>query len=209
MSVVTIGSQKWSNQNLTVSSFQDGTPIAEISSSDQWIEYAQSQTPGWCYYEFDSGNAATYNKIYNWYAVSSSNAICPVGFRIPTNSDFASLATHLGGVNSAGIKLKNNDYWLTLTRTSGNGTNESNFKGNPGGYVKSSNAEFWDLGWSANFWTQTTASASEVIVRRLHWSNNSFNTQNAPKDMGMSVRLICTGSTEQCSDGDFDITNMF
>jgi len=32
---------------------------------------------------------------------------------------------------------------------------------------------------------------------------------NAPIDMGLSVRLICTGSTEQCSDGDFNLTEMF
>lgn len=209
MSVVTIGTQKWSKENLSVSTFQDGTPISEISSSAQWQEYASTETPGWCYYDFDAGNAQTYGKLYNWYAISASDAICPDGYRVPTNADFVTLSTYLGGNASSGLKLKNNDYWLTLTRQSGNGTNESNFTGNPGGYVKSDTADFWDQGWSANFWTQTTASATEVISRRLVWSGTSFNTTNAPMDMGLSVRLICTGSTEVCSDGDFDITDMF
>jgi uncharacterized protein (TIGR02145 family) len=209
MAVVTIGTQKWSDANLSVSTFQDGTPISEISSSEQWDEYAAAGTPGWCYYNFDSGNAQTYGKLYNWYAVSSSNAICPTGFRIPTNSDFSTLATHLGGQLIAGVKMKNTDNWLTLTRRNSNGTNSSGFKGNPGGYVKSGTYDFWDQGWSANFWTQTTASASEVVSRRLYWSDDKLNSLNAPIDMGLSVRLLCTGSTEQCSDGDFDITNMF
>ena len=209
MSVVTIGTQKWSNENLSVSSFQNGTSISAISSSEQWQEYAASGTPGWCYYDFDAGNSQTYGKLYNWYAVSQSSAICPTGYRIPTNADFTTLSTYLGGNASSGLKLKNIEYWLTLNRNSGNGTNESNFKGNPGGYVKSDTAEFWDQGWSANFWTQTTASASEVISRRLVWSNTSFNTSNAPTDMGLSVRLLCTGSNEQCSDGDYGVTNNF
>lgn len=208
MSVVTIGSQKWSRENLSVTTFTDGTTISEISSSEQWTEYAASETPGWCYYDFDSGNAATYGKLYNWYAISSSDDIAPTGYRVPTNADFATLATYLGGVSVAGLKLKNTEYWLTLSRRSSNGTNESNFTGNPGGYVKSETAEFWDQGWSSNFWTVTTASADEVISRRLIYSNDTFNQQNAPKDMGLSVRLICTGSSEICSDGDIDITDM-
>lgn len=207
MSVVTIGTQKWSKENLSISTFQDGTPISEISSSEQWDEYAAAGTPGWCYYDFDSGNAQTYGKLYNWYAVSSSDDICPKGYRLPTNADFATLATYLGGTSTAGKKLKNTTNWLTLTRRNSNGTNESNFTGNPGGYVKSSTYDFWDQGWSANFWTQTTASASEIIARRLYWSDDTFNQTNAPIDMGLSVRLLCTGSSQDCSDGDFDITN--
>lgn len=208
MAIVTIGTQKWQNINLDVMTFQDGSHISEISSSTQWSEYVESETPGWSYYNFDSSNASLYGKLYNWYAVSSSNAICPVGYRIPTEADYQTLITYLGGSNPAGTKMKNGENWLTLTRRTGNGTNESGFKGNPGGYMKSETAEFWDQGWSANFWTATTASATEIISRRLYWANSNCIPINAPTDMGLSVRLICTGSTEQCSDGDFDISNM-
>jgi uncharacterized protein (TIGR02145 family) len=209
MAVVTIGTQKWQDKNLDVMTFQDGTPIAEITSADQWAEYAAAGTPGWAYYQFDSGNASLYGKLYNWYAVSSSAAICPPGYRLPTNNDYQILVAHLGGTNPAGQKMKNTENWLTLTRRTGNGTNQSNFKGNPGGYLKSQTAEFWDKGWSANFWTATTASASEIISRRLYWANNDCISLNAPIDMGLSVRLICTGSAEQCSEGDFNLTEMF
>jgi len=209
MAIKTIGTQKWSDTNLDVQTFQDGTPIAEISSSEQWTEYADANIPGWSYYEFDSSNGDLYGKLYNWYAVSQSSAICPIGFRIPTEADYSTLVTYLGGIDPAGYKMKNREYWLTLGRTSGNGSNESNFKANPGGYIKSATAEFWDLGWSSNFWTQTTASASEIISKRLYWSNRKCISVDAPIDMGLSVRLICTGSSQNCSDGDFDITNMF
>lgn len=209
MAIVTIGAQKWQDKNLDVMTFQDGTHISEISSSGQWAEYAASSTPGWCYYNFDPGNASLYGKLYNWYAVSSSDAICPVGYRVPTAQDYTTLVAALGGTNPAGVKMKNTENWLTLTRRTGNGTNESGFKGNPGGYLKSGTAEFWDQGWSANFWTSTTASASEIVSRRLYWANQDCIQLNAPIDMGLSVRLICTGSTEQCSEGDFNLTEMF
>jgi uncharacterized protein (TIGR02145 family) len=209
MAIVTIGTQKWQDKNLDVMTFQDGTHISEISSSEQWAEYVASETPGWSYYDFDPSNASLYGKLYNWYAVSSSNAICPVGYRLPTAADYQTLVTHLGGTNPAGQKMKNTENWLTLTRRTGNGTNQSGFKGNPGGYIKSSTGDFWDQGWSANFWTATTASATEIVSRRLYWSNDDCIALNAPIDMGLSVRLICTGSTQQCSDGDFNLTEMF
>ena len=209
MAIKTIGAQKWTDTNLDVSTFQDGTPISEISSSEQWTAYADAGTPGWSYYAFDSSNASLYGKLYNWYAVSQSSAICPKGYRIPTEADYTTLITYLDGVDPAGYKMKNTENWLTLGRTPGNGSNESNFKGNPGGYVKSSTAEFWDLGWSGNFWTQTTSSATEVVSKRIYWSNKQCISVNAPIDMGLSVRLICTGSSQDCTDGDFDITNMF
>lgn len=209
MAIVTIGTQKWQDKNLDVMTFQDGTQISEISSSGQWAEYAASSTPGWCYYNFDPGNASLYGKLYNWYAVSSSDAICPVGYRVPTAQDYQVLVAALGGTSPAGLRMKNTENWLTLTRRTGNGTNDSGFKGNPGGYLKSGTAEFWDLGWSANFWTSTTASASEIVSRRLYWANQDCIQLNAPIDMGLSVRLICTGSTEQCSEGDFNLTEMF
>jgi uncharacterized protein (TIGR02145 family) len=206
MGVVLIGAQKWSDTNLDVSTFQDGIPIAEISSSEQWAEYYDAGTPGWCHYNFDASNSTLYGKLYNWYAVSSSARIAPEGFRIPTDGDFTTLVTYLGGQTQAGYKMKNTQYWLTLSRRNSNGSNQSGFKGNPGGYLKSSTAEMWDLGWSANYWTATTASAAEVISKRLYWSNNDCVSVNAPTDMGLSVRLICTGS---CATGDYDPTNNF
>jgi len=206
MGVVLIGAQNWSDTNLDVSTFQDGIPIAEISSSEQWIAYYNAGTPGWCHYNYDASNSTLYGKLYNWYAVSSSARIAPTGFRIPTNADFTTLVTYLGGQNVAGNKMKNSQYWLTLSRRSGNGSNESGFDGNPAGYLKSTTAEMWDSGWSANFWTATSASATEIISKRLYWSNTDCVSVNAPKDMGLSVRLLCTGS---CTVGEYDPTNDF
>lgn len=199
MAIVQIGSQYWVKENLAVESFQDGTPIAEVSSSEQWADYAQSGTPAWCYYNYDESNEEEYGKLYNYYVVSSSKSIAPTGYRVPTETDWNTLITSAGGEKLGGHSLKNNKNWLTLNRTPGNGTNQSKFTGNPGGYIKE-NGEQFDYGWSANYWTSTTASLSTAKGVRLYWSNKNAIKLDTPKSMGLSIRLIVSGTYEGNSD---------
>ncbi len=192
MAVVQIGSQFWAKENLAVESFQDGTPITECSSSEQWAELASTNTPAWCYYNFDPSLEEEYGKLYNYYVVSSSKSIAPVGFRVPTAADFDTLIAGQGGTLLAGKKLKNSTNWNTLRRQSGNGNNESSFTGNPSGYIKE-NGEFWDFGWSANYWT-TTSGSQEAQTYRLYWGNTEAVSISANQDMGLAIRLILSGS---------------
>lgn len=193
MAIVQIGSQYWTKENLAVESFQDGTPITECSSSDQWVTLASNNTPAWCYYNFDPSHEEEYGKLYNFHAVNSARLLAPAGYRIPTTSDWDTLIAGLGGELSAGHKLKNDKNWETLKRVSGNGDNQSGFTGNPSGYIKE-NGQFWDFGWSSNYWTSVSSSATESTSVRLYWSNKNAIKLDAPKDMGLSVRLIASGS---------------
>ena len=106
MAIVTIGSQQWDDQNLDVDAFGDGTPIAEASSSDQWITYCDTGTPAWRYYNDDNGNSGTYGKLYNWYVVSASitskNIVENQQFKVPTTGEYNTLITFLGGTRVAG-----------------------------------------------------------------------------------------------------------
>lgn len=193
MAVVKIGSQYWSQENLAVESFQDGTPITECSSSEQWAVLASANTPAWCYYNFDPSNEEEYGKLYNYYVISSSKEIAPVGFKVPSLSDFNTLASNFGGNTLAGHKLKNSTNWNTIRRQSGNGDNQSGFTGNPSGYIKE-NGELWDFGWSANYWTSTMGS-NEATSTRLYWSNREVVNISAPFDMGLAIRLVYKSET--------------
>ena len=188
MAVVQIGSQYWSQENLAVESFQDGTPITECSSSEQWADLASTNTPAWCYYNFDPSNEEEYGKLYNYYVISSSKEIAPVGFKVPSLSDFNTLSAAFGGNTLAGYRLKNSKNWNTIKRQSGNGDNQSRFTGNPSGYIKE-NGEFWDFGWSGNFWTTDTGSSESVSVR-LYWGNKEVVNIPANWDMGLAIRLV-------------------
>lgn len=193
MAVVTIGAQNWVVENLDVDTFRDGTAIAEASSSTQWESYANSATPAWCYYNFDSSNSREYGRLYNWYAVSASQQLAPVGFRLPTLADWTTLISNQGGQSVAGQPLKNTKYWNSMGRISGNGTNTSGFTGNPGGYMKRT-GEFFDFSWSGNFWATTTASISDAYTTRLFWQNRSAINPQANMGMGLSVRILASGS---------------
>lgn len=193
MAIVQIGSQFWTKENLAVESFQDGTPITECSSSEQWQQLAIDNKPAWCYYKFDASNEEEYGKLYNWYVVSSSRQVAPVGFRVPTTSDWDTLISQLGGEKAAGHKLKNDVNWNTMNRISGNGNNQSEFTANPSGYIKE-NGDFWDFGWSANYWSQTTSSANSSVSVRLYWQNKDAIKIDGMNDMGLAIRLISSGS---------------
>lgn len=197
MGLVTIGTQTWDDENLDVDVFGDGTVITHVSSSAQWEACGVSQTPAWCYYNFDSSNAALYGKLYNWYVASASISSKPIvenpQWKVATRADYTTLATTLGGRNVAGFPLKNTENWLTNTRTPGNGSNTSRWKGNPGGFSKTDGTHF-DLGWSGNFWTQTSASAASAYVNKLYYGDRSIRELTPPQQMGFSIRLILSGS---------------
>jgi uncharacterized protein (TIGR02145 family) len=206
MAVVQIGSQFWTKKNLAVESFQDGTPITECSSSEQWAELASTNTPAWCYYNFDPSNEEEYGKLYNYYVISSSKQISPLGFRVPSLGEYNELASAFGGNSLAGRRLKNTTNWNTIRRQSGNGDNQSGFTGNPSGYVKE-NGEFWDFGWSSNYWTSDSGSIDATSVR-LYWSNTNVVSIPANMDMGLAIRLIF-GSGSYTGSLDFDPTQDF
>lgn len=193
MAVLQIGSQYWSKENLAVETFQDGTPITECSSSEQWATLASTNTPAWCYYNFNPSLEEEYGKLYNYYVISASKSVAPVGFRVPSLSDFNTLAAAFGGNSLAGQKLKNSKNWNTIKRQNGNGNNQSQFTGNPSGFVKE-NGDFWDFGWSANFWTTDSGSTDATSVR-LYWGNTQVVPISANMDMGLAIRLVYSSGT--------------
>jgi hypothetical protein len=65
---VTICGKDWMIKNLDVSTYRNGDPIPKVTDTAAW---AGLTTGAYCYYNNDSTTyAATYGKIYNWYAVN-------------------------------------------------------------------------------------------------------------------------------------------
>ena len=179
---VTIGTQVWMKYNLDLEVYQDGTSIerANLAFSRSVVQ------PSWCYYNYDIANDITYGKLYNGYAVNDARNICPVGFRIPTRTDFNTLNSYLS--TNAGGKLKETGltHWASPNTSA---TNSSGFTGLPGGYMG-------DAGSSSNitlqgyFWTSTSAGSTNYI-RYLRSADANF-TESAAFVLagGASVRCI-------------------
>ena len=83
----------WTKENLTTSKYRNGEPILTGLSNSQW----QSTTSGaYSVYDNITSNNVTYGKLYNWYAVNDARGICPAGYHIPDNGDWAVLIQNCG-----------------------------------------------------------------------------------------------------------------
>src|ERR1035437_3247753 len=73
-----------------------------------------------------------YGYMYNWFAVADSRNICSVGWHIPTEAEWNTLMTYLGGGTLTGIKLK--EAGISHWYNPNNGTNEVGFNARGAGY---------------------------------------------------------------------------
>jgi uncharacterized protein (TIGR02145 family) len=203
---VTIGTQIWQSINLKLTTYRDGTPIPQVTDPTAW---ANLTTGAWCYYNNDPTNGSdygNYGKLYNWYAVagiydaaslanpSLRKQLAPTGWHIPTDEEWTTLTSFLGGINIAGGKMKDTYSWATPNTGA---TNSSGFSGLAGGY-RSDNGHFQDIGaigwwWSSstyNVLTYNNLSVPVVRIRYLNYINRIVTIQGMHYPYGFSVRCI-------------------
>ncbi len=180
---VTIGTQIWTTKNLDVSTYRNGDPIPQVQDTVAW---ANLTTGAWCYYRNNTTNGAIYGKLYNWYAVNDPRGLAPIGYHIPTKSEWQILTDYLGGTYSAGGKMKSTgtQYWKYPNVGA---TNESGFSALPAGYL---NFQFYYIGKEAHWWS-STYSTNCVFGVAIEYGS-FFVTENPCKsrNSGHSVRCI-------------------
>ncbi|MFC2123422.1 serine hydrolase [Bacteroidota bacterium] len=191
---VNIGNQKWIIENLNVSYFRNGDPIPEAKTNAEWELAGTEGKPAWCYYNQDPGNASTYGKLYNWYAVNDPRGLDPEGWRVPSTKEWAKLIDYLEGEDIAGIKLKSTSGW----DSDGNGDNSSKFTGLPGG-GRLINGDFSDIGRAGIWWSASENTAISAYAYNLGSSNSKVIRGYFDKGSGLSVRSVycptCTNDT--------------
>jgi uncharacterized protein (TIGR02145 family) len=189
---VTIGSQVWMAENLRTMVYRNGDPITNISDDIQW----KNLTSGaYCCYDNSTKNSKIYGCLYNWYALNDNRNIAPVGWHVPSDSDWKTLTDYLGGVNESSVKLKETgiNHWRSETGA----TNESGFTALPGGYRGQITFGGADLGynyaWQGTFcfwWTSTDTLSTYAFERGLNDILNRVENGYAPKDHGNSIRCV-------------------
>ena len=121
---------------------------------------------------------------------NAANPSTPWGWRVPTQADFQTLSTYLGGDAVSGGKLKKEgfDYWLSPNYAD----NSSGFSALGGGARNSLTGAFSAI--RSNFVISGIDEQSNLIGGSYLWENNiSFNglsNYNRPKGTGFSLRLI-------------------
>lgn len=183
---VKIGAQEWMTKNLNVSTFRNGDPIPEAKSDEEWEKAGNEKKPAWCYYDNDPSTDDRYGKLYNWYAVNDLRGLAPDGWHISSDAEWTKLTNFLGGEGIAGTKMKSKNGW----RNEGNGTDESEFSGLPGG-IRYLNGEFKDIGSRGIWWTSDKATISDYAIHRdLTYDDGNVNRDGHSNRFGYSVRCL-------------------
>jgi uncharacterized protein (TIGR02145 family) len=176
---------EWMVENLNVNVFSNGDPIPEAKTNEEWSKAGKEGTPAWCYYENNSENGKKFGRLYNWFAVNDKRGLAPVGWHVSSDAEWRQVTDFLGGEDAAGTKMKSNKGW----DKDGNGTNESNFSGLPGG-CRDLNGKFGYVDNIGYWWTSTEKDANLAWYRCIDNSPWYVYRTNYHKQNGLSVRCI-------------------
>ena len=182
---ITIGTQVWMVENLKTTKYRNGTSIPNISVNTTWIVL---NTGAYCNYENDANNLTTYGRLYNWYAVIDTQNIAPIGWHVPSDSEWTVLTSYLGGDSIAGRKLKEagTTHWSSPNTGT---TNETGFTALPSG-ARFSDGKFYDLKNIGYWWSVTEQDTYTSWRRYMYYAGSSVNKQAYSKKNGFSVRCV-------------------
>ncbi len=164
--------------NVSYNSIQIGSQIWMAEN----LEY-ESESGSW-EYENSAIYGATYGRLYNW---ETANDVCPDGWHLPSNQEWSTLISHLGGAGEAGGKLKESGpvHWKV---PNSNATNESYFSALPGG-LRTPAEDFLNLGENAYFWSATSVDNIDAYYRKLDYDRGSI--AYGPKEKGSALSVRC------------------
>jgi uncharacterized protein (TIGR02145 family) len=180
-----IGNQVWMGVNLMTTKFNNGDSIPNVRDNTVW---AGLTTAACSYLNNDSiDNAQSNGALYNYYAVMDSRKICPTGWHVPTENDWAMLDTLLGGIKVAGGKMKYTGIW---NYPNTGASNSVLFTAFPTGY-RNIIGQFSDFGISGNWWISPVSSSNHGWSHSLYYNSaaDTYN-QSPPLNVGYSVRCI-------------------
>jgi uncharacterized protein (TIGR02145 family) len=192
---VTIGTQVWMKENLKTTKYNDGTAISNITVNATWTALT---TGAYCDYSNTPANSTTYGRLYNWYAVDNNAAtrvasnggknVCPNGWHVPTDAEWTTLTTYLGGESVAGGKLKETGttHWESPNEGA---TNETGFTALPGGN-RNNNGAFNEIGTNGFWWSSTESAAATAWYRAIYYNFSSVFRFSYYKLYGFSVRCL-------------------
>ena len=178
-----IGLKFWMSDNLRVKRFNNGDIITEIINDNKWSETNKS---AWSIYDNSLKYGQHLGNLYNGNAITDERNICPVGWHVPTDSDFDTLIKTLSSANEASVKLKATKGWLTGM----NGSNLTGMNCLPGG-SRNENGEFYGAGKLSLWWSSTNdMSGLKLYARTLTNDKQDVLRYAANPKIGAYVRCV-------------------
>ena len=182
---ITIGSQTWMAENLKTTKYRDGSNIPSVTNHASWSTLT---TGAWCSKEFNIANNCPYGKLYNFYAVVDARGLCPTGWHVPTDPEWSTFITYLGGASIAGGRLKS----TSILWTSNIGaTNDAGFSALPSSYLLV-DGSFGPTGTTNGWWTTTESVSYPDRYWVIGTEGSSSNVLRNPyfKNGGIGVRCV-------------------
>ncbi|MHC1705202.1 MAG: FISUMP domain-containing protein [Tenuifilaceae bacterium] len=182
---VTIGTQVWLVENLKTTKFSDGTVIPNVTENVTWTGLSYS---AYCWYNNDVNSYKnTFGALYNYFAVVDNRKLCPIGWHVPSESEWLTLEVFLGGNPFAGGKLKSVIFWNS-PNTGAN--NSSGFTGHPGGARFNQTGQYESMGNGGVWWSTTENGSLDAWYRSLEYNNSDLSKGSHGKNNGYSVRCV-------------------
>ncbi len=177
---VKIGNQIWMAENLRSVHYADGTIIPDV------VSYNNNDSLG-----------AIYGKLYTWNAAMKNSTaqktqgVSPIGWHIPSDTEWKELENFLGGAAIAGGKMKatGTQYWKTPNTGA---TNSSGLSILPGGEYDGyySPHVFRIINEYAVFWTSTQVGNLKARERYLTYNSEASEIYDWFKVMKYSIRCV-------------------
>lgn len=136
-------------------------------------------------YDNNNSNIATYGYLYNWAAAQTA---VPAGWHLPTEAEWLTLKTFLGGAATAGGKMKQATTTLWDAPNTG-ATNESKFNGAPGGHRTAAD-QFVNIRKVGYWWSKTEPGPGAAYIHFLLNDGENAGIATSNFTAAFSIRCI-------------------
>ena len=206
---VQIGTQCWTKANLHSAKDRNGNAFingnaassGDFDANNDSVVYIPTQETWNANNSSVTYNNSIFGYFYNWKA---ANLVCPAGWHLPTNEEWATLTDYVGnqsayvcGIGTAGIAKALADTttaWKSFEDDScapgyaPSSNNATGFGAVPAGYNYGS--DFHDFGNYANFWSSTEYNGPYVYTYSLYYDYAYVGNYSNGKNLGFSVRCL-------------------
>jgi uncharacterized protein (TIGR02145 family) len=161
--------------------------IVKIGAQIWMAENLRYKMPGGCWaYENNEENAKKYGYLYNLETVKNA---CPKGWHLPSDEEWITLVSYLGGEDSAGGKMKATSDWKMPNKGA---TNESGFNALPAG-SRRDDGSFYNIGNDIVLWSFSpyrSPYGSWVWTRGFNYDSCCVRRKYAGLTFGFCARLV-------------------
>jgi len=202
-STIQIGGQCWFSENLRTTKYRNNSPITLDLSPTNWSQSLTGEAK-YCYYENELSNVSTHGNLYNWYAVNNNQAICPIGWHIPSVEEFDTFATYVNSTSTSptpAADIRAEEGWPQGLQ----GTDSLGFTLHPSGArTFSNNSEYGQLGIVSGLWSSTFSGGDvggEFNTAHLQWIIPYNDSIPLPSDASFpehSYRATRLGHSARC-----------